>query len=73
MLTVGWNHCGSRAPGLDSLKHVKPPVIYNRPFLGGTSVVVPLYYMLLCPYGLHQCCHYAAHYASCFVLFLNLK
>ena len=61
---------------LDPVTHIKPPApIYYWPFQGGTSVAVPQCYMLLCP-----CVYYfqeygitAANYASCFVLFCNLK
>ena len=79
LIWSGWTKAKAEGEVLGPLKLVQappPPVIYYLPFKCGTSAVFLLCYMLcLYVYGLQQYgqLNTVAHYASCFVLFCNLK
>ena len=71
-----WITADAEGEGLDPVKGFKTPVIYYWPLQCGISVVVPQCYMLrLYVYSFSNMVNWisVANYASCFVLFCNLK
>ena len=60
IVIVWWNYRGNRGISLDPANMLNPPPItYYCPFQGGTSLVLPICCMLLCPseFGLQQSGH----------------